>query len=196
MLTTGTQLQVRLAGFKSKLDKEGCKRLTIEMSLTETKEAVQDELAQAIEVLQENASLDGLTCDEKMEGVRLEFASPAKPSAVTQIFESTNLSSFVVSRERSQEAGSIEKETSGRITVDFKFSPRVTEGGQWALYNFGDDLLMSIEKMQRELPLESAGDNPDSQESRNELITEAEKEDARLAPKGKAKKGGKKKAKA
>ena len=178
VLAQKKQLQVRLAGFKSKIDKEGMKRLTVDVTLVETKGALRGELTRAVEVLQENPSLDGLTCDEKMEGIRLEFASPVTPGTLTQVFESTNLSSFTVGRERSTDAGTIEKQTSGRITVDFKFSPRVGEAGLWALENVGDELLMSIEKAQGELPLDTADEGPDSQTARNQRIEEAEAADA------------------
>ena len=179
MLTTKKRLQVRLSGFKSKIDKEGMKRLTIDMSLVETKGAMRGELASAVEMLVENPTLDGTACSEKMEGVRLTFSSPATPETINQVFESTNLFGFTIGRERSQEAGSIEKETSGRITVEFKFSPRVSEGGSWALANVGDELLMAIEKAQGELPLEPADEDPDSQEARNLRIINEEAADAK-----------------
>jgi hypothetical protein len=193
MLATRKQLAVRLTRFQPKVDKEGLKRVTVGLRLTETKGAVQGELSRAVEMLKENSTLDGTSCDETMEGVRLEFSSPVRPDSVTKVFEATNLFKFDIGRERSQEAGSIEKETSGRIAVDFKFTATLVESWQWGGENFGDDLVMTIEKAQGEL-LPDPEENPDSQEARNLRIINEEAEQAEKVTKKKGR--GKKSKKA
>ena len=192
MLATKRQLAVRLVGFKPGVDREGLKRVTVSLTLTEIKGSVRGELSRAVDMLKENSTLGDTPCDETMDGVRLEFSSPVMPDAVTKVFETTNLFKFKVGRERSQAAGSIEKETSGRIAVDFKFTATLIESWQWGGENFGDDLVMTIEKAQGEL-LPDPEENPYSQEARNLLIINEEAEQAAKVTKKKARgKKGKK----
>ena len=189
MLTLKKQLWVRLSSFRAKLNSEGAKWGAMGLTLEATKDVLRGSLAEAAAMMRDNSSLDVIGCDEDMKSVRLEFASPAAPKQA-QIFEVTNLSGFTLEREKATEAGTLNKEKSGRIMVNFKFTVPLLQGGEWAVRNFGDDLIMSIEQAQGEMFEEGKEDaepaeGEDSQPARNKRIKEGEKEDAKAGKKTK-----------
>lgn len=178
MLATKKQLAVRLARFIPKLNNEGQKLVTVSLTMAEAKGAIRGALSEAVACMKANDSLDGINCDEEMESVALLFSSPATPEKIDKGFEITNLFGFSLAREKTTQSGTLNSEKSGRIEVDFRFTVPLIEGGVWAVNNYSNDLLLTIEKSQGELPLAPAEDNPDSQEARNNRVTEAEGEDS------------------
>lgn len=191
MLTIKKQLDVRLSSFRAKLNSEGAKLGTAGLTMEATKTVLKGALAEAAAMMRDNSSLDVIRCDEDMKSVRLEFASPAaRPKVPAQVFEVTNLSGFTLEREKATEAGTLNKEKSGRIMVNFKFTIPLLTGGEWAVRNFGDDLIMNIEKAQGEMFEEGKeaaepAEGENSQEARNERIEEGEQADTKAAKKGK-----------
>lgn len=189
MLTIKKQLAVRLTGVQFKLDADGAKWATMRLTLTVIKGALQNGLLKAAQSMTDEASMDKVNCGEEMKSVRLEFASPATESSI-QVFEVTNLFDFSLEREKTTQAGTLNSEASGRITVDFKFTVPLIQSYRWAGENYQDDLLMTIQKAQGEMFEEGQGaaespDSPDSQPARNKRIEEGIAEDAVKPPKGK-----------
>lgn len=200
MIKTGRPLEVRIVKFTAKLDSEGGKWYKVGLSLLLGDSAavvLQAQGAAALKLMGQNAKLDEVIIDDQMESVRLEF-SPVSGQEPDKIISSTELFDFVLSRETATQAGTLKKEKSGRIALDFSFNAPMMTIANWIEERFGNMVQLKIEKAQTELALQSEApaepDDPDSQEARNlRIINDEAKQAEEISAGGKEKKSRKKK---
>lgn len=186
--------QVTLSTLNSYADSDGKKWFKVGISMLLNDGRIAPALAKTVNFMRANSSAECITLDETMENINLEFFPVgAQNSSNARIFRSVILSHFSLSKEKNSKAGTIDKEFSGRLVLEFKTTVAMFEAGMWALENYAGDVMMIIGKAQPELPMEPVADNPDSQEARNERIEEDEKRDEVAAPADAPKARGRKK---
>jgi hypothetical protein len=192
MLICERALTVKLSHVHLKTDKEGGKWATCTLTLkVEDPKVLRGALAQGYELLRAATSFEKLMDAGTMSNVQIEFQNGVGRGAPS-VFEPRDLFSFAFQRESSTQAGTLKKDRGVGVELEFKFTVNLAVIGAWALANFGDEVVMTLHKVQGELPI---GDE-NSQEARNARIVEAEAKDSppetvSAAP---AKKGRKKKA--
>ena len=185
MLSKNTPLTVHVRRFRGRVSTEGQKLavLGLRYIVDGTKGAV-GAIADAARLMKDQQTVGPISVDEEMKGMRLELQA-GTGRGPAQIVAVTDLRDFQVSRETATQSGTLKKEKSGRLTVDFSFAAPLVEIGHWATDNYGDDVTMTIAKAQGELDLQE----PDSQASRNKRIVDGEKADRKGKKRAKRDKG-------
>jgi hypothetical protein len=172
MLAMNTQLNVRLGKVRLKTDSEGGKWATLVLTMKlDGKASLKPPLLQAYKLMTEDTALDAITTEQKLVNVRVLFQAGSSTGAVRQ-FDPKELTGFTLNRETATQAGTMKKDRGTGVELDFGFTVPLDDAGAWAVKNFGDDLLMTLEQLQGELPLEESA--PDSQDARNQRIIDDE----------------------
>jgi hypothetical protein len=190
MLAMNQQLKVRLGKVRLKTDSEGGKWATLVLTMkVDGKSILDGPLSNASRLMAEDTELDSITTEQKLVNVRVTFQA-GTGRGPGRAFDPKELSGFTLNRETATQAGTIKRDRGTGVELEFGFTVPLNDAGAWAIANFGDDLVMTLDQLQGELPLAEAG--PDSQEARNERIVEAEAGDATAATEPPAKQAKKK----
>jgi len=172
MLAMNTQLSVRLGKVRLKTDSEGGKWATLVLTMKlDGKASLKPPLLQAYKLMTEDTALDAITTEQKLVNIRVQFQAGSGTGSV-RLFNPKELTGFTLNRETATQAGTIKRDRGTGVELEFAFTVPLDDAGAWAVKNFGDDLLMQLEQLQGELPLEDAA--PESQDARNQRIIDEE----------------------
>ena len=171
-MAMNTQINVRLGQVRLKADSEGGRWARLILTVkADGKASLKPPLLQAYKLMTEDAALETITTEQKLVNVRVKFQS-ASGTGKVQEFNPKELTGFTLNRETATQAGTIKKDRGTGVELEFGFTIPLDDEGAWAVKNFGDDLLMTLEQLQGELPLEEGA--ADSQDARNQRIIDEE----------------------
>jgi hypothetical protein len=180
MLVMNKALKVLLGKVRLKKDSEGGKWATLVLTIKlDGISVLKGQLVNAYRLMTEDTALDAITTEDKLANVRVTFQSGAGTGRA-QVFNPKELTGFTLHRETATQAGTLKKDRGTGVELEFAFTVPLDDSGSWVVGNFGDELLMQLEKLQGDLPLEETG--TDSQDARNQRVIDDEEAEAPEVP--------------
>lgn len=191
MLKEDRRIRVRVSNFSPKLDSEAKKwyKVTLGLILDEAgMSAISTPFLKVLQLMKLDASTETVSRDDEMKSMRIELYA-IEGAKAKKIIECADVFEFEFSREKNTKAGTLKKERSGQIVLQFRFTCRMSEVSGWIEEVYGNLIDVELTKAQGQLATEPAEDEgPDSQAARNKRILAEETKDKETDKKAKVKK--------